>query len=99
MKYPESVITVNKRGKRLLRKLLGRGKFVWYEYRNPETLEKEENGKIRIFLKDEKGKIYSYFLIPLKNNRFLVIKADEDQNKIVWNDEKKRAESLWGEEK
>jgi len=98
-KFPDAVLTKTKRGKILVRNLLGRGKFVWYDYRNPENFEKEENGKIRIFLKDNNGKVYSYFLIPLKNKRFLAIEANSSEDKILWNDSKKRAEKLWEEKK
>jgi len=99
-KFPEEVYTITKKGKTLVRNLIGRGKFVCYDYRDPDTFEKAENGKIRIFLRDEKtGKLYSYFLIPLKNKRWLAIEADTSEGKTLWNEEKGKAEDLWEEEK
>ena len=98
-KVPESVLTRTKKGKILIRNLVARGEFVCYDYRDPSTFEKRENGKIRIFLKDKNGKTLSYFLIPLKDGRFLAIKADASSDKIIWNDSEKRAESLWEGEK
>jgi len=54
-----------------------------------------ENGKSRIFLKDEEGNILSYFVIPLKDGRFLLIEAEKEEDKKIWNDKEKKAEDLW----
>jgi hypothetical protein len=93
--FPEEVLTKTKKGKIEVRNLIARGKFVWYDYRDPKTFEKTEKGKSRIFLKDEEGNVLSYFLIPLKENRFLLIEAEKEKDKKVWNDKRKKAEDLW----
>jgi len=93
--FPEEVLTKNKKGKLEVRNLIARGNFVWYDYRDPQTFEKVENGKSRIFLKDEEGRVWSYFVIPLKDKRLLLIEADIEEDKKIWNERKKKAEDLW----
>ncbi|MGC9059480.1 MAG: hypothetical protein ACP5H3_03710 [Candidatus Aenigmatarchaeota archaeon] len=93
--FPEEVLTKTKKGKIEVRNLIARGKFVWYDYRDPKTFENAENNKSRIFLKDEEGNVKSYFIIPLKEKRFLLIEAEKEEDKKVWNDKKKRVEDLW----
>jgi len=93
--FPEEVLTKTKKGNIEVRNLIARGKFVWYDYRDPKTFEKVENGKSRIFLKDDEGNVYSYFVIPLKDGRLLLIEADKEEDKKVWNDRTKKAEDLW----
>jgi len=93
MEIPKEAIAENKKGKKEIRWLLSRGKFVWYEYRDPKSLKPA--GKSRIFLKNKSGDIKSFFLISLKNGRMLAIEADKDENKKVWNDKAKKVEDLW----
>jgi len=93
--YTEEVLTKTKKGKIEVRNLIARGKFVWYDYRDPKTFKNVENGKSRIFLKDEEGKVLSYFVIPLKDGKLLLIEAEKVEDKKVWNDRKKKAENLW----
>ena len=94
--FPEEVLTKTKKGSIEVRNLLARGEFVWYDYRDPKTFEKVENNKSRIFLKDEKGNVYSFFIIPLKEKgKYLLLEAEKEEDKKVWNSEKKKAEDLW----
>jgi len=93
--FPDEVLTKTKKGNIEVRNLIARGKFVWYDYRDPKNFEKVENGKSRIFLKDEEGNVYSYFVIPLKDRRLLLIEADKEEDKKIWNDKTKKAEDLW----
>jgi len=93
--FPEEVLTKTKKGKIEVRNLIARGEFVWYDYRNPETFEKEEN-KSRLFLKDKEGNVYSFFIIPLKEKgKFLLLEAEKEEDKKVWNEKTKKAEDLW----
>ena len=87
MEYPESVITVNRKGEKEVRRLLRRGEFVEYDYIDPETGEVKENGKKSIILKSGKNKEH-YFLIPLKNGRFLAVLDKEAKDRKVWDGKK-----------
>ena len=97
MEYPESVLTKNKKGDIEVRNLISRGKFVMYDYRDPKTFQQVENKKVKLYLKDEEGKIEEYYLIPLKGERFLMIKPKEveEKERKVWNQKIKKAEELW----
>jgi len=55
MGYPKSVLTKNRKGETEVRGLLDRGRYVRYNYINPDTGKIMENGKFSIILKDEKG--------------------------------------------
>ncbi|MCX8190982.1 MAG: hypothetical protein N3D78_02260 [Candidatus Aenigmarchaeota archaeon] len=94
--FPEDVLTKSKKGRAEVRNLIARGEFVWYDYRDPESFEKVESGKSRLFLKDEDGTVYSFFVIPMRESgRYLLIKAEADEEKKIWNEKKKKVESLW----
>lgn len=85
MTYPEEVLTKSKKGKVEVRALIDHGRFVRYEYLDPETGERSEN-KVKIVLSN--GEDYEeYFIIPLKQkNRFLLLKAEKKPNRKVWKD-------------
>jgi len=94
--FPEEVLTKTKKGKIEVRNLIARGKFVWYDYRNPESYENEESGKSRLFLKDEEGNVYSFFVIPLKEKgKYLMLEAEKEEDKKIWNNKKRQVEDLW----
>jgi len=97
-KYPESVLTKGKSGKIELRALVTRGKFVICKYLDPETLQLADK-KLKLTLKRDDGEIEEYFLIPLKNGRYLMItpKKKEEKERKVWNLNENRAEPLWME--
>ena len=88
MDYPESVLTKNKKGETELRFLVRRGTFTEYDYRNPETGQVLEKGKRSIILKSEGNDIH-YFMIPIKEDRFLtIIPKDEKPGRKVWDGKK-----------
>jgi len=91
-KYPESVLTKNKKGETEIRNLLSRGIFVKYNYIYPETGKIAEHGKFSIILKDrETGKQEHYFMIPMKDERFLAIPQKEKKERKLWNEKNKKA--------
>jgi hypothetical protein len=97
-KYPESVLTKNRKGELEIRNLISRGRFVIYNYRDPKTFKRMENNKRKIYLKDEAGKVEEYYIIPTQTpNRALFItpKKAEEKVRSVWNNKKKSEESLW----
>ena len=79
----ETVITKNKNGKPEARKLVSYGRFVIYGYINPGTLENSSD-KQRIFMKTEDGAILSYFIIPIKGKRMLMIEVENNPDKQIW---------------
>lgn len=91
-KYPDSVLTKNKKGETEVRNLLSHGSFVKYNYIYPETGKVAERGKFSIILKDsETGKQEHYFMIPMKGNRFLGIPQKEKKSRKLWDDKRKKA--------
>jgi hypothetical protein len=93
MKYPDCVLTKNQKGELEVRRFLRHGEFVEYDYIDPETGKQKENGKRKIVLKVGNA-IESYFIIPLKNGRALLIKEKEEKDNImVWDG--KKAVKLW----
>ncbi len=81
--FPEDVITVSKKGKREVRNLLSKGRFVKYNYLDPET-GKETEKKYRLVLKDDNGNVEEYFLIETKGNRYLMLPAKEKEGRKIW---------------
>ncbi len=82
--YPEEVLTKSKKGKIEVRNIVDFGKFVRYEYLDPETGKRSEN-KVKIVFYN--GEDYDeYFIIPLKqNNKFLMLKAEKKGPRKLWN--------------
>jgi len=97
LKYPEEVLTKDKKGNLEVRNLISRGKFVLYDYRDVKTFKHVESGKKKLYLKDESGEIKEYYIIPMKDGRSLLIepKEKEEKERKVWNDKTKKAEELW----
>ncbi len=94
-RFPEEVITVSKRGKREVRVLVDRGRYVRYEYLDPVTGKKSEN-KVKLVLLTEDGKQEEYFIIPLKQEgRFLLLKAEAKGNRKIWDEKKKKPVELF----
>ena len=83
MDYPDDVLTRSKKGKIEVRNLIDSGRFVRYEYLDPNTGKRSEN-KVKIVLYN--GNDYEeYFIIPLKQkNRFLMLKAEKKPNRKIW---------------
>ncbi|MFN3527857.1 MAG: hypothetical protein ACK4YO_02000 [Candidatus Altarchaeaceae archaeon] len=92
MEFPKEVITKTKKGKVEVRCLISRGEYVIYGY-------KKENGnfenKQRIFLKDKNNNIESYFIIPMKDGRKILINAEKDTEIFIWNENEKKVEKLF----
>ena len=85
--YPEEVLTKSKKGKIEVRNLIDSGRFVRYEYLDPQTGKRSEN-KVKIVLYN--GEDYEeYFIIPLKQkNRSLLLNAEKKSNRKLWKDGK-----------
>jgi hypothetical protein len=96
MKFPETVLTKSKKGRVELRSLDHRGSYVMCRYLDPETM-KLANTKRKLMLKDEKGKITEYFIIPLKDPKrsLLVMPETEEKDRQVWNEKVGEAEEVW----
>ncbi len=76
-KYPDSVLTKNRKGETEVRLLIDKGRFVRYTYVYPDG-RKAEGGKVSIILTNEKGEQTHYFLIPTKGGRYLAIIPKEE---------------------
>ncbi len=86
--FPEDVITISKKGKREVRNLLGKGKFIIYNYLDPETGKGSENKK-RLILKFEDGHVEEFFIIPTSDGkRNLMLPAQEREGRKIWDGSK-----------
>ena len=95
MDYPESVITVDKKGNKEVRVLVDKGQFVRYQYMDPKTGKIVENGKSSIILQTPKGEEHLY-IIPMKGNKALVVfPKSEAKERKIWNKNTKKAEDIW----
>jgi hypothetical protein len=97
MDLPESVVTMGKRGRREIRTLESRGRYVICKYLDPETM-KAADTKRKLMLFDEHGRIMQYFIVPLKDpKRSLLIQSESNEKeRRVWNESLQRAEEIWG---
>ncbi len=83
MNYPESVLTESKKGKIEVRNLIDSGRFVRYEYLDPDSGKRSEN-KVKLVLYNGKEQ-EEYFIIPLKQkNRFLLLRAEKKGARKIW---------------
>jgi hypothetical protein len=86
VKYPKEVLTVSKKGKVEVRSLVDRGRYIRYEYLDPETGRKTEN-KVKLVLIGEK--VEEYFMIPTKDGkRYLLLPLEPKGERMVWDGEK-----------
>ncbi|RLF48992.1 MAG: hypothetical protein DRN20_03265 [Thermoplasmata archaeon] len=85
MEYPKDVLTISKKGKVEVRNLVDRGKFVMYEYLDPKTGKRSEN-KVKLVLLGKEKK--EFFLIPLKDGRYLCLPTEYKGRRQVWDGEK-----------
>jgi hypothetical protein len=81
-KYPDEVLTTSKKGKVEVRSLIDQGRFVRYEYIDPESGEKTEN-KVKLVLVLEDG-MEEYFVIPMKDKRNLLIPVAAKGPRKIW---------------
>lgn len=95
-KYPDEVLTKDRKGNIELRNLVSKGKFVLYDYRNPANFKQVESNKLKLYLKDLQSK-KGFYLIPIKGSRYLMIEAKQDKHpeRKVWNEKKKKKENLF----
>lgn len=94
-KYPESVLTKSKSGKTEVRALDSKGKYVLYHYLDSET-GKLSSKKQKLILKSKEGNFLQWFLIPLQQEKQLMIPTDsKESEKKIWNEKKKKEENLF----
>jgi len=86
MGYPEQVLTKSKKGKVEVRKLIDSGRFVRYEYIDPETGKLTQNKhKLLLIIGD---RMEEFFIVPLKDGRYLMIPTETKGKRMVWDGEK-----------
>jgi len=82
--YPDDVLTRTKKGELEVRSLIDRGRYVRYNYLDPESGAPMEGGKVKLVLISETGGMEEFFLIPTKSRRDLMIPAPEKGARKVW---------------
>ena len=82
--FPEDVLTKTRKGEIEVRSLIDRGRYVRYNYLNPDTGEPMEGGKVKLVLVSDGGATEEYFIIPTKSKRDLLIPAPEKGARKVW---------------
>jgi len=82
--FPDEVLTRTKKGEVEVRSLLDRGRYVRYNYLDPETGGPMEGGKIKLVLISDAGRTEEYFIIPTKSKRDLLVPAAEKGARKVW---------------
>jgi hypothetical protein len=83
-RFPDEVLTRTKKGEVEVRSLIDRGRYVRYNYLNPETGEPMEAGKVKLVLIAEDGRVEEFFIIPMKSKRDLLIPAAEKGARKLW---------------
>jgi hypothetical protein len=96
LKFSENVLAKGKGMKLELRALDSRGSYVICKYLTPDTLKLADK-KVKLSLKNEKGEVKEYFIIPLKDSkRSLMVSAEkEEKERKVWNEATGQEEDLW----
>jgi len=97
-KFPDEVLTADRKGNIEVRNVVSKGKFMMYDYRDPKSFRQLEGRKLKLYLKDEEGnEKRGFYLIPLKGDRYLMIEAKQDKHpeRKVWNEKKKKSEELF----
>ncbi len=82
--FPSEVLTRTKNGEVEVRSLIDRGRYVRYNYLDPETGESMEGGKVKLVLLSDAGRTEEYFIIPTKSKRDLLIPASEKGARRIW---------------
>jgi hypothetical protein len=82
--FPEEVLTRTKKGEVEVRSLIDRGRYVRYNYLDPETGEAMEGGKVKLVLTSDAGRTEEFFIIPTRSKRDLIIPAAEKGARKVW---------------
>src|SRR5438046_6227009 len=81
---PSEVLTRTENGEVEVRSLIDRGRYVRYNYLDPETGESMEGGKVKLVLLSDAGRTEEYFIIPTKSKRDLLIPASEQGARRIW---------------
>ena len=96
MNYPESVLTKDRKGNLEVRVFVDKGQYVRYQYMDPKTGKIVEKSKTSIILKNKEGEEEHLYIIPLQQNKSLIIKPTSgEKTRKVWNKEKKKEEGLF----
>ena len=82
--FPEDVLTKTRKGEIEVRSLIDRGRYVRYNYLNPDTGEPMEGGKVKLVLVSDDGATEEYFVIPTKSKRDLLIPAPDKGARKIW---------------
>jgi len=88
VRFPEEVLTRTKKGELEVRSQIDRGRYVRYNYLDPETGQPMEGGKVKLVLMPEGGEVEEFFVIPTKSKRDLMIPAREKGGRKVWDGSK-----------
>ncbi|HID56765.1 TPA: hypothetical protein EYP37_09575 [Candidatus Poribacteria bacterium] len=86
MRYPERVLTKSKKGKVEVRSLIDSGRFVRYEYIDPETGKLTQNKHKLLLITGDR--MEEFFIVPLKDGRYLMIPTETKGERMVWDGEK-----------
>jgi uncharacterized protein YndB with AHSA1/START domain len=82
--FPDEVLTRTKKGEIEVRSLIDRGRYVRYNYLDPDTGEPMEGGKVKLVLTCEGGKTEEFFVIPTKSKHDLLLPAAEKGARKIW---------------
>ena len=84
----EKAMVETKRGKKELRVLISKGKFVKYGYMdmNGEMLK-----KYSIILFDEDGNGEHYIIVPIKKGELVVKHERDDEERWIWDKKRKKS--------
>jgi len=86
VRYPEQVLTKSKKGKVEVRSLIDSGRFVRYEYIDPETGKLTQNKHKLLLITGDR--MEEFFIVPLKDGRYLMIPTETKGERMVWDGEK-----------
>ena len=87
MQYPKDTLTKNKE----VRVLEEKGGYIKYTYVDPKTGKPVKKGKYSLLLKSEGSKQH-IFVIPLKNNKSMIVKDDKESRDIKIYDKNNKKE-------
>ena len=82
--FPDEVLTKTKKGETEVRSLIDRGRYVRYNYLNPESGESMEGGKVKLVLLSNARRTEEFFIIPTKSKRDLLLPAAEKGARKLW---------------
>ena len=95
MQYQGSVKTKDRKGNEEIRLLVVKGQYVRYQYLDSNINKIVQKGKTSIILKSE-DKQEHLCIIPLKDNKYLLVKPKEDEKqRKVWNPKAKKEEEMF----